>query len=47
LVTKGLVKHCKERGLSINVWTVNNKPAIDWLYELGVDGIITDNPKYF
>ena len=47
LVTKGLVKHCKERGLSINVWTVNNKPAIDWLSRLGVDGIITDNPKYF
>ena len=47
LVTKSLVKHCKERGLSINVWTVNNKTAINWITELGVDGIITDNPKYF
>ena len=46
LVTKNLVKHCKDRGLSINVWTSNNNTSIDWLSKLGVDGIITDNPKY-
>ena len=47
LITKNLVKHCKDRGLHINTWTVNNKPAIHWLSELGIDGIITDNPKFF
>jgi glycerophosphoryl diester phosphodiesterase len=47
LVTQNLVKHCKDRGLSVNVWTVNNKAAINWLIKQGVDGIITDNPKYF
>ena len=47
LITKNLVKHCKERGLCINAWTANNKPSIYWLTELGVDGIITDNPKLF
>ena len=47
LVTQNLVKHSKDRGLSVNVWTVNNKAAINWLIKQGVDGIITDNPKYF
>ena len=47
LITKNLVKHCKERGLCINAWTANNKPSIYWLTELGVDGIITDNSKFF
>jgi len=47
LITKNLVKHCKERGLCINAWTANNKPSVYWLTELGVDGIITDNPKFF
>ena len=47
LITKNLVKYCKKQGLCINAWTANNKPSIYWLTELGVDGIITDNPKFF
>jgi len=47
IVNKNLVKHSKERGLHINVWITNNKPAAEWLLNIGVDGIITDNPKIF
>ena len=47
IVNENLVKHSAERGLHINVWTTNNKSAADWLTNLGVDGIITDNPKIF
>ena len=47
LITKNLVKYCKKQGLCINAWTANNKPSVYWLTELGVDGIITDNPKFF
>ena len=47
LVSEGLVKFAKHRGLAINVWTVNTKPAIDWLIDLKVDGIITDQTEFF
>ena len=47
LVSKGLVKFAKQRGLALNVWTVNTKPAIDWLIGLKVDGIITDQIEFF
>ena len=47
LITKNLVKHCHERGLCVNAWTTNNTPSIHWLMELGIDGVITDNPKFF
>lgn len=46
LVNEDLVRFAKERGLGVNVWTVNSKPAIEWLTNLGVDGIITDRPEF-
>ncbi len=46
LLTADLAKYARDRGLRINVWTVNNKPAIRWLLNLGVDGIITDRPEF-
>jgi glycerophosphoryl diester phosphodiesterase len=42
LVSESLVKFAKQRGFALNIWTVNTKPAIDWLIDLKVDGIITD-----
>ena len=42
LVSENLVKFAKQRGFALNIWTVNTKPAIDWLIDLKVDGIITD-----
>lgn len=46
LVTDDLLRFARQRGMALNVWTVNNRPAIDWLIEKGVDGIITDRPEY-
>lgn len=40
-----LIKFCKKRRMSINVWTVNNPYARDWLIDKGINGIITDNPN--
>ena len=40
-----IVKRCKAKNLSINVWTVNSSSEINNCKELDVDGIITD--KYF
>lgn len=47
LVTPLLVKQCHDTGIQIIPWTVNDKPTIDQLKILGVDGIISDYPNLF
>lgn len=44
LVNKKLVRQCRERGMQLVPWTVNDVPAMRRLIRLGVDGIITDYP---
>lgn len=47
LVDKKTVAACHSKGLKIIPWTVNDKPRIDELVKMGVDGIITDYPDLF
>ena len=42
LLNDELIRYAKEKNLGVNVWTVNNKHAIDWCRDKKVDGIITD-----
>ena len=42
-VNKKLVEFTHERGLKINVWTVNEEDIMKRLIDLGVDGIFTDD----
>ncbi len=42
-VDKKLVEFTHERGLKINVWTVNEEEIMKRLIDLGVDGIFTDD----
>ncbi len=42
-VNKKLVEFTHERGLKINVWTVNEEEIMKRLIDLGVDGIFTDD----
>lgn len=44
LVNKKLIRRCRERGMQLIPWTVNDVPAMRRLIRLGVDGIITDYP---
>lgn len=44
LVTKQLVKACREKNMRVIPWTVNEEEDMVRLLELGVDGIITDYP---
>lgn len=44
LVNDGLLAMARRKGLKVNVWTVNNAPAIAWLLRRGVNGIISDFP---
>lgn len=47
LVDPLLVKQCKDLGIKLIPWTVNDKQKIKELREMGVDGIITDYPDLF
>src|SRR5678809_1462151 len=44
LVDDDLVKKCHQQNIRIIPWTVNDKPTIEKLKKIGVDGIITDYP---
>lgn len=45
LVNAGLVTYCKENGIQLVPWTVNNPSDIKNMLDLGVDGIISDFPN--
>ncbi len=40
-------QYAKRKKLRINTWTINTKPAIEWLERRGVDGTITDRLEFF
>lgn len=44
-VTKEMVRSAHSHGLKIVPWTVNNVPTMEYLMDIGVDGIITDYPN--
>lgn len=45
LLSDEAVKECKENGVGINVWTVNDLGSFEQLYEWGVDGVIGNYPE--
>lgn len=45
VVTPDVVAKAHRRGMKVNVWTVNNRPMIQYLESIGVDGIFTDFPE--
>ncbi|GGK93812.1 glycerophosphodiester phosphodiesterase [Mangrovihabitans endophyticus] len=42
----GLIRSLRGAGHQIYVWTVNDGRDLDLVLELGVDGVITDRPRY-
>jgi glycerophosphoryl diester phosphodiesterase len=44
-VNAGDIEAAHGHGVSVNVWTVNDRPTVDRLFRAGVDGIITDYPQ--
>lgn len=44
---RDIIKNLKSRGKKVNVWTVNDHNIAEELIALGVDGIITNNPRLF
>ncbi len=43
-VTEEVVEQAHELGMKVIPWTVNDADDMEMLYDLGVDGIITDRP---
>ena len=44
VVSKRFVDRCHERGIHVHVWTIDDAATMHDLLELGVDGIMTDQP---
>jgi glycerophosphoryl diester phosphodiesterase len=47
LVTRALVERCHSLGVAVLAWTVNDREVLQKLDSLGVDGVITDDPRIF
>lgn len=47
LVTRAVVERCHKFGAAVLAWTVNDKDLLRRLDALGVDGVITDDPRIF
>ena len=44
IVTSELIRRAHERGLRVDVWTIDHEPDMRRLLGFGVDGIMTDRP---
>ena len=44
LATKGFVKSVHDHNLAVHFWTINDKEDMEYLIEIGADGIMTDYP---
>ncbi|OUW08597.1 MAG: hypothetical protein CBD19_02695 [Gammaproteobacteria bacterium TMED159] len=44
ILTKKLISDAKKRNLLIHVWTINNPNEMEELIDMGIDGIVTDEP---
>jgi glycerophosphoryl diester phosphodiesterase len=44
VVTPEFVQKAHANGLAVHVWTINDRSEMEWLIDIGVDGIMTDRP---
>jgi glycerophosphoryl diester phosphodiesterase len=47
VVSSEVVERCHELGVAVLVWTVNDRALFRRLNALGVDGVISDDPRIF
>lgn len=45
VVSADTVRRCRERGLAVFAWTVNDRATLERVLALGVDGVVTDDPR--
>ena len=44
LVDRRFVATARRREVGVHVWTINDRPTMEWLLDLGVDAILSDRP---
>jgi glycerophosphoryl diester phosphodiesterase len=44
VVTPEFVQKAHANGLAVHVWTINDRADMEWLIDIGVDGVMTDRP---
>lgn len=44
VVTEDFVADAHANDLAVHVWTINDRDTMEWLLDIGVDGIMTDRP---
>jgi glycerophosphoryl diester phosphodiesterase len=47
VITPAVVARCHARGAPVLVWTVDDPELVPWLDRLGVDGVVTNDPRIF
>ena len=47
VVSEAAVARCHALGAPVLVWTVDDAALLPWLDEIGVDGVITNDPRIF
>jgi glycerophosphoryl diester phosphodiesterase len=47
LIDKQFINQCHQKGIKVIGWTVNDRIKIKELYNMGIDGIISDYPTMF
>ena len=45
ILTRNLIKKANISNLLVHVWTINDRKTINNLIDLGVNGIVTDEPE--
>jgi glycerophosphoryl diester phosphodiesterase len=45
LVTPAVIRHARSRGVAVIAWTVNDPGRVEQLARLGVDAVVSDDPK--
>mgnify|MGYP006232778821 FL=1 len=45
VLSKKVIKNAKKKGLLVHVWTINDEKTIYELIDMGVNGIVTDEPE--
>ncbi|MGH2730949.1 MAG: glycerophosphodiester phosphodiesterase [Actinomycetota bacterium] len=44
VVTPEFVERAHAQGLAVHVWTIDDRKTMEWLVDIGVDGIMTNRP---
>ena len=45
VLSQKVIKNAKKKGLLVHVWTINDEKTIYELIDMGVNGIVTDEPE--